>query len=39
MDFSLCFRDNFTVSLVTGIDTTLADLLALDLHHYEDEFR
>lgn len=33
------FRDNFTVSLVTGIDTTLADLLALDLHRYEDEVR
>ncbi|XP_046453520.1 dynein beta chain, ciliary-like [Daphnia pulex] len=32
-------RDNFTVSLVTGIDTTLADLLALDLHRYEDEVR
>jgi hypothetical protein len=39
MDFSFCFRDNFTVSLVTGIDTTLADLLALDLHRYEDEVR
>ena len=32
-------RDNFTVSLVTGSDTTLADLLALDLHRYEDEVR
>lgn len=32
-------RDNFTVSLVTGVDTTLADLLALDLHRYEDEVR
>ena len=32
-------RENFTVSLVTGSDTTLADLLALDLHRYEDEVR
>jgi dynein heavy chain len=39
MDFPFSFRDNFTVSLVTDIYTTLADLLALDLHHYEDEFR
>lgn len=27
------------MSLVTGNDTTLADLLALDLHRYEDEVR
>lgn len=27
------------MSLVTGSDTTLADLLALDLHRYEDEVR
>ena len=31
--------DNFTVSLITDSDTTLADLLALDLHRYEDEVR
>ena len=38
-NFILYYRDNFTVSLVTGSDTTLADLLALDLHRYEDEVR
>ena len=27
------------MSLVTGSDTTLEDLLALDLHRYEDEVR
>lgn len=31
--------DNFTVSLITDSETTLADLLALDLHRYEDEVR
>ena len=34
-----CLKEDFNVNLITNSDTTLADLLALDLHRYEDEVR